>query len=251
MKLFVLVIIILLILIYYNFSTKYENYETESRVKFLNTLDDSDNYVKNLTMSDLVARNVSSTKEYQRIVDESICSFSINEKKRLIRLCHNIDLKLAKLNNKHINFVKLSRIPWYFVKVTSKYEDGFPHTRLTENKVVIVLSNHTMLSFDHSLRKTLLHEKIHVYQKLFPVETQLYINKLGFNKTLVVPAQFNVRANPDLDGYIYQKNNELYYTYYSKAKPKNITDVKTNPKNDIKLEHPFEIMAYTLEKMVN
>jgi len=62
---------------------------------------------------------------------------------------------------------------------------------------------------------------------------------------------YNIRANPDIDEYIYKnKNNQLMMCVY-KDSPNTLFDVTFYPENNPNNEHPFEYMAYTLESEIS
>jgi len=251
--------IILIYFLYKLYKYLFENktneyFSKKNNVHFMNILDDSDDYVKNLSSSDLRARHVSSHQEYQDVVKNSIMKFTKEEKQRLVRLANEIDSTLGDLSDdSSFDYIKASKIHWYFVKVNTTYENGYPHTRLSKNKVVIVLSTNNMNSSDYTLRKTMLHEKVHVYQKLYPDDTYQYIRRLGFKRSNYLrkcTKKVYIRSNPDLDNYIYVKKNKKYFTIYKTKIPKNINDIKTIPINNVQFEHPFELMAYSIENKI-
>jgi hypothetical protein len=76
---------------------------------------------------------------------------------------------------------------------------------------------------------------------------------MGFKRTNHLRkcnAKICIRSNPDLDDYIYEKANKKYFTFYKTRIPKNINDVKTIPINKVQFEHPFELMAYSIENKI-
>jgi hypothetical protein len=101
-------------------------------------------------------------------------------------------------------------IPWNIIKIHSNYEDGLPHTREINGKVFVVLSQNVMNKKDSSLKRILLHEKIHVYQKLYPLEVQNYIQNLGYKKFKWRKKIKNIRSNPDVDDFVYIKDGKQF-----------------------------------------
>ena len=59
-----------------------------------------------------------------------------------------------------------------------------------------------------------------------------------------------VRANPDLDNYIYTNNNIIYSAKYNSAKPSSIVDIEYNNDGTQSSEHPFEKMAIDIENLI-
>jgi hypothetical protein len=92
--------------------------------------------------------------------------------------------------------------------------------------------------------KLLIHEKIHIYQRKYKKDIKLY---LKHNQFTPIYRRKNSRANPDLDSFTYynKKNGRKYESNYRTSKPSSITDI-TNKR----YEHPYEEMAYSIEKMV-
>lgn len=142
----------------------------------------------------------------------------------------------------HLDAEALEKLPWVFAKTTgSAYEDGLPHTRAPN---IIFLSARTLASRDKALAKTLLHEKIHVYQRAYPDKAATAIAGAGYAKTgrlrRDVPL---IRANPDLDEWIYaDPSGRDMALVYSREAPHSIGDVTGGSG-----EHPYEVMAYEWE----
>ena len=100
---FVLLAIILIILIIYKLKKNIKiifNSALETRNFILN---DTDNYIKNMSKADLIARNVSN---YLLMAANDALSFSIMEKQKILYMMKNVNKMLIKLGLK-INLVKL------------------------------------------------------------------------------------------------------------------------------------------------
>ncbi len=126
----------------------------------------------------------------------------------------------------------------------NEYEYGLPHTR---NNIIILPIN--ILSSFNRLTKTLIHEKIHVYQKMYPDDINKYLDKNGYIKYKNRNEFNNLRANPDLDNYIYMNSNKQIMKAEYIDNPYTINDVIIEPINDYKYEHPLEYMAYNIENL--
>jgi hypothetical protein len=140
-----------------------------------------------------------------------------------------------------IDLAALAAIPWVIAKTTTPaYEDGLPHTRAD----VIFLSSTTLHKKDTDLARTLLHEKVHLYQRKYPQETAQAIADAGYHRTDRRRTETPLaRANPDLDDWVYEDPAGVpMLTVYNSAKPSSIGDVTGS--NDH--EHPYETMAYSL-----
>lgn len=197
--------------------------------------DDKDNYIKKLTQSDLHARNVSTNDEYLNIALDSVDDFTFYEKIKLNSASSMADTFTHKYLDKKI----FNNIPWKIGKIRgTQYESGFPHTRSD-----IIFLNDTFISelSKCKIAKTLIHEKIHLYQRLYPEKIQDYLSK--FKK--ISYKQDLTRANPDTDNYIYEYNDIIMNAEYNSKNPRNISDIKLK---DITYEHPHEYMAYEIIK---
>lgn len=202
-------------------------------------LSDTDNYYKSFSELDMKARNINNLDEYYEKIKKSCItpnSFIRNILDRAVLIC---DKKIKKYKIDGFDGEKCSKIKWIIGMVkNNEYENGFPHTRGN----VIVIPVH-LLEKDNFI-KTMIHEKIHIYQKLYPNDINIYLDKYGFTK--FIPKTSDIRANPDLDNWIYKnKDGEIMKKIYNQN-PKSLSDVKTFPSNNLKNEHPYEWMAYDL-----
>jgi hypothetical protein len=197
-------------------------------------LSDSDGYFGSFSFSDLYARKVLSVDDYKRSIVTA--TFSTAVKKRIRKLCAFIDRYLPAV---------ISKIPWTFaLTVGNSYENGFPHTR----KNVIFLSTGCLSQTINEFLRILIHEKMHVYQRFYGPQVDAQLKNLGF--IAHNGALRNVRANPDLNKIIYShKDYGLMATVYNSDRPANLSDVTTLATiNDVKYEHPYELMAYEVSE---
>lgn len=193
---------------------------------------------------DLRARNASSRFDYYRRYSDSIVPFEHSEKTRLNEL-----LKIIAPIEAQTRYY--ANIPWTFMKVAPTIEQGFPHTL----GQTIMVSNVSKLSL-----KTLLHEKVHIFQRLYPIETEILINAWGF--THITANISSRRNNPDIRG-LYIKNNMIPVQVYTSQEPTSLHDSETyaydinsnklRPISDLHIplyitqqEHPYEMMAVIL-----
>jgi len=206
---------------------------------------------------DLIARNVKTYKDYIDLYINNLSYFSANETNILKNLINKID-KLSSV--KKTKYYK--NIPWKFIKQSNDIENGWPHT-LGD---VIILSNNFFELNEKDQILILIHEKIHIYQRLYPIETHKLIHDyLGFDVTNKIENILNARNNPDINNFIYKKENIVLVQLYDSLHPKNINDSSVYNLNkqikittdDLKLpkiikqyEHPFEIMACILPEII-
>jgi len=185
---------------------------------------DPDNYVKNLSKYDIVARNMKNSQDY---IDN------------IINQCYNFSerdmIKINKCSAIAKNYFD-NGYKWKFALVGDIYEEGMPHTRTD-----IIFLSPKIVSYDEDeLTKILIHESVHIYQRYNNMNKYLEENRYKISRRR--DSELFVRANPDLDEYIYidRNGNELFYKYKS-SMPSGINDVIPTVN-----EHPFEVMAYKI-----
>lgn len=202
---------------------------------------DPDSFSHNLSPWDLIARNASTEAEYRSAAAASAADFTNDQIARFQSAAYNADRFLETASFENLDCKQIAKLPWIFgITNGDKYEDGLPHTR----RDVIFVSNGITETPDF-LTKTLIHEKIHVYERTYPEIMQDYLSSHGFarwKKSLGVP---RIRSNPDLDGWIYFNENtqKPMAAYYSSDAPHSITDVILM---DPAYEHPYELLAYKI-----
>lgn len=209
-------------------------------------MNDTDHYYKSFSKKDLSMRKMSTIKDYNFLIEKSSKDFSVYEKNKIISCVSNVDSILKKVNEPWFDGVKACQTQWKFGCVSGKlYEGGLPHTRYD----VIILPEYVLTNYtDNELTKLILHEKIHVYQKMYPKDIDKYIQYHHFYKKVRRNEVSEARANPDLDEWIYNDSNNQSYMALYKAGSNNITDVTFYPNNSHFYEHPYEKMAYDMEK---
>lgn len=222
-------------------------YDEKETTEFL--LRDSDNYVRNFTIYDLMARKVDSKDEYIKKISQCSKNFSQQQKDIIKTACSQADNFFSNYNN-ILNGKEISKIPWVFCLTYNnnyEYENGFPHTR--ENIIFIpdkIIPNTVTID----LVNTLIHEKIHVYQRYNKYIMDVILNNMGYEIT----TEYNPkkRANPDLDYNTYYDRNKgvLLQCYYNSDRPNSISDVTCTDNNNI-YEHPYELIAYKIANEYN
>jgi hypothetical protein len=168
------------------------------------------NYINNFTKMDLIVRGCNNIKECKRIYKQNMIEFTDSEKAILEE-----NIKVA---NEKIKILKnLYNVPWKFAKTTEKIDNSLPHTHLD----TIYLSN---LYFNNPSISTLIHEKIHLYQKSKPIESYNLYKLYGYERINKTHDKMR-RSNPDLDEYDYIKNGKVIYSVYKDNATK-LTDIK-------------------------
>jgi len=233
---FPLITIIIAIVIYLIYINNYkENYENPDEIICLSAeetqrfiREDRDGYIKNLSIYDLRARKAKSNDEYKQTVINSCLDITAEQKKKLSICCR--EARKFFDNNRQ----------WIFACIDNNYEEGFPHTRTT----IIFLSPNIINSNEENLIKTLIHESIHIYQRYNKEAMEVYLNKNNYSRNRKKPEGSLIRANPDLDEYLYKdENGREFVAYYSSEYPKGINDITLT---NYHYEHPYEKMAYEI-----
>jgi len=95
---------------------------------------------------------------------------------------------------------------------------------------------------------TLVHEKVHMYQKAYPIETKAWIRARGFTRWMrrvdLAATGVRIRSNCDLDEWVYvtpDARRPMLIEY----------DTETNDETQAAMEHPYELMAYGIAKTVS
>tara|TARA_B110000259_G_scaffold11321_1_gene12358 strand:- start:4906 stop:5703 length:798 start_codon:yes stop_codon:yes gene_type:complete len=189
-------------------------------------------YINTFNNTDMKIRKCKNIEDCKNLYKKNFIHFTKNEKQVLV--------DLVKQTNKKLKFfTKLYNLPWKFTKTTNKIDNGFPHT----HNDTIYLSDGF---FKNNNIKTLIHEKIHLYQKKYPYKTDKLYKLYNYEKIERLNTS-NRRANPDLNNYDYKHNGKILYSEYN-DNADNLSDIKMNnlEENAFKNEHPDEYFAYLI-----
>ncbi len=220
---------------------------------------DNAQYFNRMNQLDLIARDISNINSYKKLYKDGYKDFTDVEKDLLISLTNTLNESLKQTP-------KLYSIPWKFAKIDFNLEKGFPHT----HSDTIVLSNNFFALEEKSMIETLLHEKIHVYQRLYPLQTYNLISSWNISVIDRIENYKQARNNPDINNFIYAYKDKAFLQIYNSDHPKDISDstvVYYNPpdnnekhaitKHDLNIpevvtqfEHPYEIMATLIPKII-
>lgn len=240
------VTIIFLVFLYR--SLRRESFVPSAGVRFMTAQEtsvfleqDPDGYVKNMSPTDLYARRVSNPEQYIRRAAKATKDFTSAQKIRFTKACKDADTFLSMLKEPHIDTTKLVNIPWVFAMTEGNlYEDGMPHTRAN-----IIFVSSFMNEQAHELVRTMIHEKMHLYQRFYPEDMAHVMHQKNFRRWKQRMGEPRIRANPDVDPWIYTnpENNEPMMALYASDQPANISDIYLN---DFAFEHPYEYIAYEI-----
>lgn len=230
MWIFFFLFVLIILLFFWNSVTPPKLWRSPSK-KHLNNIIDNALFFRSFTNLDLKARSAISIEQYIKDYKTNLKTFTPKESLHLDRLISSIDDETG--------------LPWIMVKF-EKNENNYPHTL---GDIIFLPQNF----FDKNMKsqaETLYHEKIHVYQRAYPIETAKFIANLGFEIVASKTQIQNIRANPDLNSFVYKNKDTIQYQAYTSDDPKNLSDsalVIAGPHpwdfSVSQQEHPYEIMA--------
>jgi hypothetical protein len=176
---------------------------------------DADGYFKSLLQRHLVARKSKNTDEYFARI--KTLNFTDVQKTRFGKCMVEADAFFQKDFYTNQYGLKIEKIPWKFALTSGNtYEFGYPHTRTD----TIFISDEIFRKNDIDITRTIIHEKIHLDQKLNPEKYDRIIVDMGLNRKGDLDPKRT--ANPDIDKYDYAGSINVY-------------------------RHPYEEIAYTID----
>lgn len=203
-------------------------------------------YYRSFREGDMIARKIKTIADYHSIILQDSREFSVREKEILRESAKMADDILSKIYEiPGFDGEKASRIRWKIGCMSgTRYEGGHPHT--VGGSIILFKDIFKGIIKDKQIKKIvqlLIHEKVHVYQRKYKKDMETYLSHHHF---VPICKRQNGRANPDLDDMVYynQKNGKIYESNYRRKRPKSVGDVKNK-----KYEHPYEEMAYRIQKM--
>ena len=205
-----------------------------------------DNYYDSFSALDLRARGVSSLNEYLLRI-ESVCldgTCDPDKESIIRRACASVDWTEKTRSSYWINMERLRALPWTIALTKGKgsaYEYGLPHTRGD----VIIIPESAVADTDDFI-DTLMHEQLHVYQKMYPEDFQKYLDSEGFVRHCWrrSPKELeNVAANPDADEWVYSKDGEVFVGQYTGGGA-DYKSVTFKPINHPRYDCPQEYAVY-------
>ncbi len=210
-----------------------------------------------MSPADLTARQALTREEYYERYRSSVRDLS--EPQQII-----MQDAIEAANTLLSNYPLLNKLPWKIKYIPPTIENGYPHTL----EDTIYVSDDLFTRPTKLIIQTMIHEKIHVFQRTYPYIIKEIYTSWGFTpSTKTHPLQ---RNNPDLDGINYAyKEKYVILEKYNNQTPSSISDSKTiaiSNKNEIKitsasmlgfpdehvqqLEHPNEIMACLVSSVI-
>lgn len=215
-------------------------------------LDNKDRYYDTFHKNDMKVRNVKSIQDYENVFRNSTCSGTKELQQKITKCILKVDAKLRQMDGETkygIDITRFRDIPWKFgFTCDRKYEYGLPHTR---GDVIVINITEALNRKEKGLCELLVHEKTHVYQKLYKSEMDAYFKSKGYRVVdTKTTAQKHIPANPDIDSNIYD-DLETKFKFYAKYRktPSSFRDI-TYSDDHAKNEHPLEQVAYDMETIL-
>ena len=235
MFLFIIAFFLILFVIAYFFFDTDIHYLTKDEL-YAHLIENKDGYYDRFHKNDLKVRNVTSVSQYLEKIKDSVCNVPPDLQEKLTTAIKQVNQ--AK-EVKGIDMDLFLQIPWKIGCVRNKkYENGLPHTRGQVIILPLTVDERSMTS----LCRLLMHEKVHVYQKLYPERVQKYFETKGIRPIKKTNFQnAAIPANPDIDDSLFQN----YGAWYENT-PTHFEDVQYVGGSH-KREHPLEEMAYEAE----
>jgi hypothetical protein len=209
-----------------------------------NIIKSNTTYYNTMTVLDMKVRNINSIDMYYPMIKNSVVNFSNNEKEILQNAIEKANMRIENITLPWFNGREANKLKWKIGLVQGRmYEYGLPHTI---DDTIIINRSDIGTSYDNmSLIDTLIHEKVHIYQKAYPNQVMHYLDMNGFKAIRKRNKMDIIRANPDIDNTVYSKEGRIYATEYNDS-PQSIVDVM---ESNQMYEHPFERMAIEITNL--
>lgn len=153
----------------------------------------------------------------------------------------------------------LPGVPWRIaVLMDGGFGAQYPHTL---GDVVCMPQALLQSAPRHDLVRTLVHERVHVFQRAFPEATRrLLVDRWGLRRIERAAGRVPLaRSNPDLDGWVWSEHPSRpdvgVAQVYASACPSHLGDscarLLTGAPGAPQYEHPYERMAYELAEVLH
>ena len=194
-------------------------------------LSDRDGYIRSMNKKELSKRECKTNDEYKMLYINGIIEFEPEQKIRLEKYSRIATEFLRNIRSPYIDNYHIVNTPWNFARIRKTLEFGYPHTRGD----VIFIPENNLDRPDEKIIRTLIHEKIHIYQRL---HREKFIHSLLHNgfKILGKINDSDISSNPDIDNIVYRHPNGR------------VMMLTKNSKRliDGLYEHPNELIAYSI-----
>jgi len=243
---FIVLIILIILLFFFGgfFIYKRRHFEpkiltTGEGIDYLTRCDDG--YFTKFRDLDWRVRKVKNLDEYMKKIEKSVTFPSADIRDLIFKGIEKADDYLNQVSLQWFDNKDNRKIQWRIVLIDGTlYENGLPHTR--GNVIVMPVD----LVKSPNFINTLIHERVHVIQRIFKRNANRYIEANKYSRYKHIN-ETRARINPDTDDYIYKDaNNKINIAEYTKN-PKSIHDVEYKPVPGTQTsEHPYEKMAISI-----
>jgi hypothetical protein len=185
---------------------------------------DMDKYFANMTKYDLYARKVDGISELKTKSTSRFVNYSTN-------YIQQVKQNIPKLNKFLTDIGLIIDKPWILSNTSYSYESSLPHTR-----------GSIMFIPEGAGIATLLHERLHIIQRLRPELFEQYFKNSGWTITKIKKDPLQ-RANPDITDVIYiDSDGNILSELYNSKTPNDISDVSGEM-------HPNEQSVYEIVEL--
>lgn len=214
---------------------------------------DPDGWAEGHNAINLKVKGARTPGEYIDLCMKATTDFSMDEKIKLIAACKAADNFFSEFDRSKwntgfdgIDFSKLADMKWKLACFKRRaVEEGCPHTRMD----IIFLDKGLINEMSHrDLTRTMIHEKVHVYERAYPGDMEKWMKSKGFKKFKREMEYPRFKNNPDLDGWVYLdfEGREGLMQFRS-INPKDFWDQEYPIPGESSSEHPYETLAYLLD----
>jgi hypothetical protein len=210
-------------------------------------------FIASLSAADLSARGYADHASYRAAMRASLLSrMDPDDFNKLDVAVQHAGASLAK-------YRRIGALPWSIAVVghrTHAVEGGWPHTH--GGLVVLPLRVLRDMSVV-SLVETLVHEKVHVYQRAYPAETHVLLMERWGLQCMGRRRGDELRSNPDINGFVYGVGACVCAQVYASSQPRALWQSRIRCTAEkppgiaaevLGYEHPFEAMAYMVASIV-
>ena len=209
---------------------------------------DSDSYLDKLTQVNVHALGAADKDILLDKWIQSTIPFTPEEMGKLQAAAQLVNDNVAKYIKDEVFRDQVQSVKWKFAKTIHPYYlDGLPHTR---GDVIFLTEKVIALADIPRLARLLMHEKAHIWERMFPEAMEKWMSKQGYQVVGKVSEFPQTRMNPDVDDFIYKDKLGLTMTVnFTSEYPAGLADV-TFSGSGAKKEHPFEVFAYRMERYI-
>lgn len=165
---------------------------------------------------------------YNRMSDTDIYVRGYTNLNELREAYNNFELKKIDKADDYIDAANLRIISAGLPELARIYVNMWHGDKRIEGGLPFTVDNNIIIRDEDISMRTIIHEKIHIYQRLYPEKFAKLYAKLGMIRAYTyeqLAAKLPLRNNPDNDGYIYVWRNKIILAAVYKNNAMSISDV--------------------------